>query len=88
MTNGRNSASLNAMSANPIANNVGLNIRAEMGRQRVSMSELGRRTGIPRSTLAHQMDVSAVTVGNLVLIAQALSVDPSDLLPEPAGVAS
>ena len=62
---------------------VGSNIRAEMGRQRISMSELARRTRISRTTLAHQIDVSRVTVDTLVLIAHALSIEPSDLLPSP-----
>jgi lambda repressor-like predicted transcriptional regulator len=77
-----------AVPTDQIANSVGQNIRAEMGRQRVSMSELARRTGRSRTTLSHQIDISAVTVDNLVLIAQALAIDPSDFLPTATQVAS
>lgn len=60
---------------------VGLNIRAEMGRQRVSMAKLSRKTGVPRSTLIGQIDSGRITVDTLVRIAGALSVEVSDLLP-------
>lgn len=72
------------MPADSTASAVGQNIRAEMGRRRVSMVELGRRTGIPRTTLAHQIDVSRITVDNLVAIAKALDVDAADFLPDTA----
>jgi len=58
---------------------VGAAVRAEMGRQRVTMVALARRTGIPRSTLAHQINLSTLTVNNLILIAGSLGVDPGDL---------
>ena len=63
------------------ASEIGGNIRAQMGRQRISMAELARRTGINRTTLAHRIDVGGVTAGNLVDIADALDIEPSDLLP-------
>jgi lambda repressor-like predicted transcriptional regulator len=73
-----------AVPTDQIANSVGQNIRAEMGRQRVSMSELSRRTGRSRTTLSHQIDISAVTVDNLVLIARALGVSAANLLGDAA----
>lgn len=82
MTTGRKSDSLYDMPPDPIANTVGLNIRAEMGRQKMSLKKLSEAIGVPRSSLAHQLDVSRVTVDNLVLIAHALKVEVSDLLPE------
>lgn len=72
---------MNDMPTDMTATQVGLNIRAEMGRRRISMVELHRRTGIARSTLAHQIDVSRVTVDTLVAIAKALDVDVNVLLP-------
>jgi len=76
------------MPADPIANTVGLNIRAEMGRQKMSLKKLAETIGVPRSSLTHQIDVSRVTVDNLVLIARALKVEVSDLLPEQIEAAS
>lgn len=70
------------MPSEPIANTVGLNIRAEMGRQKMSMKKLAEAIGVARSTLTHQIDVTRVTVDNLVLIARELGVDVNDLLPE------
>jgi len=69
------------MPTHPIADETGSNIRAEMGRKRVNMSELARRTGISRGTLWGQINGGTVTVDNLVLIADALGVASSDLLP-------
>ena len=60
--------------------NVGSAVRAEMGRQQITMVELARRSGIPRSTLQHQINLSALTVNNLLLIAKSLNVAPADLL--------
>lgn len=62
--------------------NVGAAIRAEMGRQRITMVELARRTGVPRSTLAHQIKLSALTVNNLIAIARSLNVPAAGLLDE------
>jgi lambda repressor-like predicted transcriptional regulator len=76
------------MPADTIADELGLNIRAEMGRQRLSMAELSRRTGVSRTTLAYQIDVSGISASNLVLIAQALGLQPADLLPRPIDAAS
>lgn len=64
--------------------NVGAAVRAEMGRQRITMVELARRTEVPRSTLAHQIKLSALTVNNLLAIANALNVAAADLLDEVA----
>lgn len=63
---------------------VGAGIRAEMGRQRISMVELSRRTDIPRSTLAHQINSSNLTVNNLILIAEALGITVALLVGEVA----
>jgi len=68
----------------PTRQNAGAAVRAEMGRQRVSMVELARRTGIPRSTLAYQINVSALSVNNLLAIASSLGVPAADLLSEQA----
>lgn len=63
---------------------VGAAVRAEMGRQRINMLELARRTGIPRTTLAHQVNRSTLSVTNLLLIAASLGVTAGDLLGEVA----
>jgi transcriptional regulator with XRE-family HTH domain len=60
---------------------LGGTIRAEMGRQRISMLELARRTGVPRTTLAFQIDNHKLSVANLVAIAKALNLNAADLLP-------
>lgn len=70
------------MPSHPIADHVGGNVRAEMGRQRITMVELARRTGISRGTLQGQINGGTLTVDNLVLIANALALEPADLLPE------
>jgi transcriptional regulator with XRE-family HTH domain len=70
------------MPAEATATEIGQNIRAEMGRRRINMSELSRRTGISRTTLLHQIDVTRVTVDNLVLIAQALDLPIGELVGE------
>jgi DNA-binding phage protein len=62
-------------------NDVGSNIRAEMGRRRVNMVELARRTGISRTTLHSQINNTRVTVDTLVAVATALGVEVCDLLP-------
>jgi transcriptional regulator with XRE-family HTH domain len=76
------------MPSDRIANDVGVNIRAEMGRQRMSMVKLAALTGKPRTTLDYQINIGTVTVDNLVLIAAALGVQPADLLPESIEAAS
>jgi transcriptional regulator with XRE-family HTH domain len=68
----------------PTAHTLGATIRAEMGRQRISMLELARRTGVARSTLTYQIDKDVLTVANLILIAQALSVTAATLIGEQA----
>ncbi len=60
---------------------VGAEIRAEMGRQRLSMSALADSTGIPRSTLAHQINNGPLTVDTLTAIAEALGKEPSHFWP-------
>jgi len=69
------------MSADSLVDGLRLNIRAEMGRQRVSMAELSRRTKMPRTTLTHQIDTGTITVETLGLVAAALELDPAELLP-------
>lgn len=59
-------------------------IRAEMTRQGVSVLELSRRTDIPRTTLAYQINNASLTVNNLLLIADALNVRVADLVGEAA----
>lgn len=62
---------------------VGSEIRAEMGRQRISMLKLSSLTSIPRVTLADQINGKArMAVETLVSVAKALGVDPSNFLPE------
>lgn len=62
---------------------IGAEIRAEMGRQRISMLGLSRLTGIARTTLVDQINGGGrITVDNLVKIAGALKVDASDLMGE------
>lgn len=72
------------MSTDTYAAEVGRNVRAEMGRKRISMTELARRTGVSRSTLTHQIDNTRITVDNLQLIADALGTPTSKLLGEVA----
>lgn len=64
------------------ANDVGSNIRAWMGRRRMTMVELSRRTNKSRQTLTDQINSGRVTVDNLMAIAGALGVDACELLPE------
>lgn len=66
-----------------LARYLGDNIRAEMGRRRINMTELSRRTGIARSTLHHQINIGAVSAPALVQIARALDVDINDLIDHP-----
>jgi transcriptional regulator with XRE-family HTH domain len=62
--------------------NLGAEIRAEMGRQRISMLRLSTLTGIPRTTLADQINGGRITVDTLAAIAAALHVTASSLLGE------
>lgn len=53
-------------------------IRAEMGRQRLTMIALAGLTGIPRTTLIDQVHGNRrIPVRNLAKIAQALRIDLS-----------
>ena len=72
------------MPTETLKSDVGAAVRAEMGRQRVSMVELSRRTGVARTTLAHQINTDSLSLSNFVAIAAALGVKPSDLLIEVA----
>lgn len=54
--------------------NVGATVRAEMARRRVTMVELSKRTGVPRSTLAYQVNSDCLTAHNLLAVAKALGV--------------
>lgn len=72
------------MQTTTLKNDVGTAVRAEMGRQRVTMVELSRRTGVARSTLAYQINEGTLTVSSLLLIAVALGVPASELLSEAA----
>jgi lambda repressor-like predicted transcriptional regulator len=84
LTNCRISENLSTMPSDDIARALGSNIRAEMGRKRISMSKLSQTTHIPRTTLTHQINVGSVSAPALMLIAQALDVDVTDLLPDGA----
>jgi hypothetical protein len=76
------------MPSDRIADDVGGKIRAEMGRQRMTMVKLAALTGKPRTTLDYQINIGTVTVNNLVRIADALQVDVVSLLPESIEAAS
>ncbi|WP_052534912.1 helix-turn-helix domain-containing protein [Mycobacteroides abscessus] len=65
------------------ADRVAANIRAEMGRQRVSVVELARRTGLSRPTVHRQVNDTGLTFDTLDRIARALDVDPAALLVVP-----
>ncbi len=67
---------------NETPRDVGAEIRAEMGRQRLSMSALADSTGIPRSTLAHQINTGRLTVQSLTEIAKALGKEPTHFWPD------
>lgn len=82
MTRCQKSVNVTDMQPNVTAADIGDNIRAAMGRNRVNMAELSRRTGISRTTLIHQIDVSRITADNLILIAKALGVTTAELLGE------
>jgi transcriptional regulator with XRE-family HTH domain len=71
------------MPTSEAARELGSNIRAEMGRQRVSMVELARRTGISRSTLYHQINIGTLSAPALVLVADALDLSIADLIGTP-----
>lgn len=58
----------------------GAEVRAEMGRQRVSMVALAARTNIARTTLAYQINSGRLTVETLRAIAKALDVPLSALV--------
>lgn len=72
------------MPTESLSSDVGAAVRAEMGRQRVSMVELSRRTGVARTTLAYQINSDSLSLSNFVAIAAALGVKASDLLTEVA----
>lgn len=72
------------MPTDTLKSDVGASVRAEMGRQRITMVELSRRTGVPRSTLAHQINSDSLSLSNFVAIAAALGVKAADLLIEVA----
>lgn len=55
-----------------------------MGRNRVSMLQLSKATGIPRSTLAYQINANVLSVNNLIRIADALAVTVAELISERA----
>lgn len=63
---------------------VAAGIRTEMTRQGISVLELSRRTDIPRTTLAYQINNGVLTVNNLLLIADALNVRVARLVGEAA----
>lgn len=59
----------------------GAEIRAHMGRQRITMLALSDLTGIPRATLTNQINgPGRITVDNLIKIAKALGVEARTLL--------
>ncbi len=68
------------MPTETIKSDVGAAVRAEMGRQRVTMVELSRRTGVPRSTLAYQINSDKLSLSSFVAIVAALGVKAADLL--------
>ena len=82
LRNCRKSGRLHVMPTEARISDVGEEVRAEMGRQRVSMIELARRTEISRSTLANQVNTNTLTVNNLLLIADALGVTVASLVGE------
>ena len=57
-------------------------IRAAISRRGTSIAWLSRQTGITRSVLRYQLDVkpSKLTVGNFLLIADALETPPWELV--------
>jgi transcriptional regulator with XRE-family HTH domain len=61
---------------------VGAEVRAEMGRKRLSMVALSDKTGIARTTLAYQINSGRLTVETLVAVAKALDVPLSSLVGE------
>jgi transcriptional regulator with XRE-family HTH domain len=61
-------------------------IRVLLARKRMSAAELARRTGIKQSTMARRMTgETAFDLDDLELIATALEVDVTDLLPRTVG---
>jgi len=63
---------------------IGAAIRAEMGRQRISMVELAKRVGVSRTTLAYQINGNSLTAKNLIAVAAALDVPMRTLVGDDA----
>lgn|GEM_PF-4171627 len=60
----------------------GANVQERMAASGITLWGLSRKTGIPYSTLARKItEGTRVTVVDVVIIARALNVEPSDLLP-------
>lgn len=61
---------------------VGERIHTVMWRERVSQADLASVIGVSQSTLSKKLRGKVpITVGELVAIAEALGVEPGDLLP-------
>lgn len=74
---------------NPMANDTSDhiidNIRAELGRRRISQRELARRLGISSAAMNQRLTgVTRLPADDLVRIAAVLQVDPAALLKESA----
>lgn len=62
---------------------VGERIHTVMWRERVSQADLASVIGVSQSTLSKKLRGKVpITVGELVAIAEALGVEPGDLLPK------
>ena len=56
-------------------------IRVQMARERISVADLARSTGLPYETLRRRVHgVEAITIDDLIIIADALELDAPALL--------
>lgn len=78
MTLSRKSGTVTLMSYN---NRVAGNVRSAIATSGISLLQLARATGIARTTLTQQVNAEAkMSVDTLMRVANALEVDPAELL--------
>lgn len=71
--------------ARAVRDHVASEIRAELGRQRISVRELGRRLGLPSNSIHQRLANGAhIDVGELAQIARILRVPIARFFPETA----
>lgn len=77
------------MDAHPYRSAVTAELRAEMGRQQKSKTNLSKKTGIPPRSLARRLSGDGpLDIEDLALIAGALGKNPAEFLPAGAATGS